>query len=53
MFRVGGGGSANLEMVSKTCGNEGHQRDSHKNKMCKISSAAKGDEWVEDFLIPG
>lgn len=36
------GESANLETVSKTCGNEGHQRDSYKNKMCKISSAAKG-----------
>ena len=45
--------STNLEMLSKTCENEGHQRDSNKNKMVKISSAAKGDEWAEDFLIPG
>lgn len=47
------GKGANLEMVSHDCGNKGHQRDSDKNKIHKISSAAKRDAWAEDVPIPG
>lgn len=31
---------ANLEMLSKNCGDEGQQRDSNESKMVKISAAA-------------
>lgn len=43
---------ANLEMLSKTWGDEGQQRDSNESKMVKILAAASRDEWAEDFLIP-
>lgn len=39
------GKSACFGMISDTCGNEGHQRDSDKNKTHKSSSTPKRAEW--------